>query len=289
MEVPDTGLRGARRQLPEPDPGHAGVGNEPSSAPRRASPLPVNSGAYAMLELQRALEAIDNLRNSGARVHCITNTVAQNFTANLLLACGATPSMTASADEASYFTGRADSLLVNLGTLDRERRSAIEASLEAAQAGRKPFVLDPVMCHVSPPRLEFAIAIAGAGPAILRGNEAEIRAIGEPGAALSGCCIVETGATDAIRADGRTMQVENGDPMLAKVIATGCAQGALMAALLPHVLEPRIAALAALAWMGVAGEIAAATADGPGSFSWMFLDALASVTTGEIGTRARVS
>ena len=43
------------------------------------------------------------------RVHCITNAVAQNFTANVLLAAGAIPSMTLSAEEIGAFVAGAQS------------------------------------------------------------------------------------------------------------------------------------------------------------------------------------
>ena len=43
---------------------------------------------------------IARVRDWAPLVHCITNTVAQNFTANVLTALGAVPSMTIHADEA---------------------------------------------------------------------------------------------------------------------------------------------------------------------------------------------
>src|SRR5579862_7363023 len=77
-----------------------------------------------------AATLIERLRARAPRVHCITNSVAQAFTANVLLAAGAVPSMTLSADEIGSFVASADALLVNLGTLDKERREAVAAALE---------------------------------------------------------------------------------------------------------------------------------------------------------------
>ncbi len=73
---------------------------------------------------QIAAALLERLRARSPRVHCITNAVAQNFTANVLLAAGAVPSMTLSAEEIGAFVAGADALLVNLGTFDRERREA---------------------------------------------------------------------------------------------------------------------------------------------------------------------
>src|ERR1700757_199096 len=67
-------------------------------------------------------DVIERVRAHSPRVHCITNAVAQNFTANILLAAGARPSMTISPEEIGSFVASADALLVNLGTFDAARR-----------------------------------------------------------------------------------------------------------------------------------------------------------------------
>src|SRR5882672_7635095 len=85
-----------------------------------------------------AADILMRLRARAPRVHCITNAVAQNFTANALLAAGAIPSMTLSAVEIGAFVARADALLVNLGTFDAERRDATAAALEVATEARTP-------------------------------------------------------------------------------------------------------------------------------------------------------
>ena len=78
------GLRGESQPI-EPDPGHAGGGRDASAASER----------NATLELPAiAADILERLRQRRPRVHCITNAVAQNFTANMLLAAGAVPSMT---------------------------------------------------------------------------------------------------------------------------------------------------------------------------------------------------
>src|SRR3954471_21401401 len=92
---------------------------------------------------QLAADILLRMRERAPRVHCITNTVAQAFTANVLLAAGATPSMTISPEEVGAFVADANALLVNLGTFDAERRSAIEIAVGSAKQ-HLPWVLDPV-------------------------------------------------------------------------------------------------------------------------------------------------
>ena len=88
-------------------------------------------------------DVLARVRARAPRVHCITNAVAQTFTANMLLAAGAVPSMTIAPAEIGAFVARADGLLVNLGTFDTERRAAVDVAIEAA-GERVPWVLDPV-------------------------------------------------------------------------------------------------------------------------------------------------
>ena len=84
---------------------------------------------------QAAAGLVGQLQARAPRIHCITNTVAQAYTANMLLAAGAVPSMTLSAEEIGGFVARADALLVNLGTFDLERREATGIAVAAAGSG----------------------------------------------------------------------------------------------------------------------------------------------------------
>src|SRR3982074_1462178 len=92
-------------------------------------------------------DILARIRARRPRVHCITNAVAQNFTANMLLAARAVPSMPIASDEIAVFVARADALLVNLGTLDPERRGAIEIAIatagERGAGGPHPAFLAP--------------------------------------------------------------------------------------------------------------------------------------------------
>ena len=99
---------------------------------------------------------LGQLRARSPRVHCITNSVAQAYTANMLLAAGCVPSMSLSAEEIGGFVARAEALLVNLGTFDAERRGATGVAIAAAHEHRRPWVLDPVFVDRSPARAAFA-------------------------------------------------------------------------------------------------------------------------------------
>jgi hydroxyethylthiazole kinase len=245
----------------------------------------------------RASELTERLRARSPRVHCITNAVAEAFTANVLLAAGAIPSMTINPAEVPDFLRRADALLVNLGTLDEQRQSAIEAALGVAAQTTLPWVLDPVFVERSQQRLDLAKRLIARGPAIIRANAAELGALmgrevnGDSLPAFAGShrtVVALTGAVDRVSDGASSIAVSNGHALMARVTAMGCAASALMAAYRAVANDPLDAAGACLVHVGVAAEAAGATARGPGSFVPAYLDALDNVTPDEILARARV-
>lgn len=235
--------------------------------------------------IEEAIASIASLRKEGAHLHSITNTVAQNFTANVLLACGATVSMTSNPEEIEDFVGKADALHINLGTLDDARMQSIRRAVSKANERQITITLDPVMVHVSVLRLSFAHEVLG-NTSIVKGNSSEIKCVTTPG--LQKACIVETGETDRVFFDDQTVLISNGHPMLSKVIATGCALGALITILTAKTPDKKTACVAALLWVSIAGEIAAERAAGPGSFQYELLDALATISLDDIRERAKV-
>jgi hydroxyethylthiazole kinase len=245
-----------------------------------------------------AADILDRLRQRRPRVHCITNAVAQNFTANVLLAAGAVPSMTIAQKEIKAFVARADALLVNLGTFDPERQKASVAAVAVAGKGGIPWVLDPVFIDRSPPRAAFARTLVAKAPRAVRLNRAEFAALAgmkfsDPALARYAkarrTVIGLTGEHDYVRDAGRLATVANGHPLMARVTAMGCAGSALVAACLAVEADAWKATAAALILFGVAGEIAAERARGPGSFAMEILDAVYGLEPATLMARARVS
>jgi hydroxyethylthiazole kinase len=241
-------------------------------------------------------DILARIRARRPRVHCITNAVAQNFTANMLLAAGAVPSMTIAADEIADFVARADALLVNLGTLDPERRAAIEIAIATAGGG-VPWILDPVFVDRSVPRAGFAAALVARRPRAIRLNGAEFSALaGGPAsahaltryAADNATVVGLTGDRDIVADATRMVTIANGHPLMSKVTAMGCAASALVGACLAVEADAWHATAAALILIGIAGEAAAARAQGPGSFAAGILDALHGLDQATIVERARV-
>jgi hydroxyethylthiazole kinase len=247
---------------------------------------------------QVAATLIERLRTRGPRVHCITNAVAQNFTANVLLAAGCVPSMTLSPEEIAPFVARSNALLVNLGTFDRDRREATEIAIETASQDNVPWVLDPVFVDRAPPRAALARELIELGPRVMRLNHAEFAAMAgaepSPPAAMAyasehNLVVALSGPADLVTDGRRVATIANGHPYMAKVTAMGCAGSALVAACLGVEDDAWRASAAALLMLGVAGEVAAARADGPGSFAVAIIDALHNLDAPTLMSRAKVT
>ena len=178
-------------------------------------------------------------------VHCMTNDVVQAFTANVLLAIGASPAMVIDPDEASQFAAIADALLINVGTLTVERAAAMRAAAHSAQQAGKPWALDPVAVGALTLRTEFCRELLALQPAAVRGNASEIMALaGMSGggrgvdttdtaaAALPAAqalarqlntVVAVTGEVDYVTDGQRIRMVTGGDPLMTRVVGTGCA------------------------------------------------------------------
>lgn len=254
---------------------------------------------HAPIELADiAADILARIHDRAPRVHCITNNVAQTYTANMLLAAGAVPSMTIAREEIVSFVAGADALLVNLGTSDTERREAVGLALDAADVAHKPWVLDPVFIDRTPRRADFARELVMRSPAVVRLNQREFatlsgdEATGDAPARFAearATTVAVTGAVDIVTDGERSAAIANGHRLMARVTAMGCAGSALVGAACAVEKDSLVATIAALTALGVAGEIAADNARGPGSFATAIIDALYDLDRATLRARAKVS
>lgn len=263
---------------------------------------------------RRTAELLEAVRARSPLVHCITNTVVQNVTANVLLALGASAAMVDVVTEAGPFARVADALLVNTGTPHAEPRAAsLEAASAAVDAGT-PWVLDPVAVGSLPVRTALARDLLALGPTVLRGNASEVLAV--LGASAGGRGVDSTVGTDDARAAAvdavaarrvaavavsgpvdllvapgiGVVRVANGTELLTRITGGGCALGAVVAAFTAVSPEdPGAAAVAATAVHTIAAELAAREAGGPGTFQPLFLDRLASLSPDDVVRTARIT
>jgi hydroxyethylthiazole kinase len=238
--------------------------------------------------------ALQAVREQKPLVVNITNYVVMNNTANALLAMGASPIMAHSRQEMAELMSFAGALVINIGTLDSQWIPRMLFAVEQANINNKLVVLDPVGCGASELRTATSRQIGhAANKLIIRGNASEIIAMaGEQGqnkgvdsndsseAAVGAArCLLETyqcnvvisGATDFVITPEGQIQLDNGHAMMPHITGMGCSLSALTGAFAAVGEETGLAAVAVL---GVAGEIAAAQSKGPGSLHLNILDAL---------------
>jgi hydroxyethylthiazole kinase len=256
-------------------------------------------------------EDIQCIRATAPLVHNITNYVVMNITANALLALGASPVMAHAEEEVEEMAGIARALVLNIGTLSAAWIEAMVMAGRIAGVNKRPIVLDPVGAGATRFRTDSAHRLLReVSPAIVRGNASEIRALVCAGNDTKGvdsthgseealdaaqalakrqrCVVSVSGSTDLIVSDVAVIRVSNGHPLMQRVTGLGCTATALTGAFATVNPDPLAAAAHAMAVMGIAGEIAAEHAQGPGSFQVKFLDALFLLREPDIRARLKM-
>ena len=103
------------------------------------------------------------------------------------------------------------------------------------------------------------------------------------------CVVCVSGETDYIVDKKNMAMIKNGHALMPKVTGLGCTASALCGAFAAVNPDYFTATTAAMAVMGIAGEIAAERSQGPASMQVQFLDALFNLTGAEIEQRLKIS
>ncbi|TGJ99441.1 hydroxyethylthiazole kinase [Leptospira semungkisensis] len=243
---------------------------------------------------------LKEVRSKAPLTHVLTNIVVTNWTANVLLAAGASPAMVIAEEEVSDFASIAGGVLINVGTITSFDAKAIRAAAIAAQKAGTPWVLDPVAAGALRYRTEIATDLLNYKPTVIRGNASEILALagasgggkGVDSTAQSseaveiakelskrtGAVIAVSGEIDYITDGKETIAVPGGHVLMTKVTGVGCSLGALIASFLAIQKNSLQAAVSASAVFGYVGAKAAQKAQGTGSFAVSFLDELSNLS-----------
>ncbi|HHF3693723.1 TPA: hydroxyethylthiazole kinase [Haemophilus influenzae] len=255
------------------------------------------------------------IREQNPLIHNITNIVAANFSANGLLALGASPLMSANVEEMQEVPKISQALVINIGTLiGKDREAMLQAGKTANEVGI-PVVLDPVGVGATSYRRETVRQLlAEVKFTLIRGNagelaaiageawqakgvdagkgEVDLKAVAEKVAQRYGCTALISGAVDIV-SDGstQTATIHNGTPLFPKVTASGCLLSAVCAAFLA-VSEGNYfsATLEACVAYTIAGERAAQSLTTQvGQFQIRLLDELAALSPETIRQRGRIN
>lgn len=263
------------------------------------------------MEKREIAGLLEKVRRENPLVHNITNVVVTNFTANGLLALGASPVMAYAQEEVAEMASIAGSLVLNIGTLTPQ---VVESMLIAGKAANEhgvPVILDPVGSGATAYRTETARRLMEELEiSVIRGNAAEIANVAgeawnirgvdagdsdgdvielaESAAQKLNTIVALTGKEDVITDGESTLVVRNGHPILTKVTGAGCLLTSVIGAFTAVEKDFLKAATAALSIYGVAAEVAAdkSALQGPGSFQVEFLNQLYRLDAEEIYSKS---
>lgn len=265
-----------------------------------------------MSDLARQAAAdLESVRATKPLIHNITNFVVMNFTANTLLAMGASPVMAHAENEVADMASFAGALVLNIGTLTDEWVSSMITAGQTAAKRNIPIILDPVGSGATPLRTRSAKQIIEkTGVSVIRGNASEILSLSDSDSLTKGVdalhsvdeaektaitlaqelntTLAITGPVDLVTDGNKILRISNGHELLPSVTGTGCAATATIGAFAAVNNDPVTATAAALAFFGLAGEKAAESASGPGSFMVALLDALYTLSSEDLLVGARI-
>jgi hydroxyethylthiazole kinase len=248
---------------------------------------------------------IKKIREQSPLVHNITNFVVMNNTANALLSIGASPVMAHAIEEVADMATIASALVINIGTLSEHWIEAMKIAIQTAGLRKIPIIIDPVGVGATKFRTNTVKELlAITNPTVIRGNASEIMAISDTNIQTKGvdsnhssdsalvaaqnlakkyqCIVVVSGVTDIITDGTQTIFIENGDLMMPKVTGLGCTSSALTGAFCAVNKNYLEACANTMAVMGICGEIAVKSSNGPASLQMNFLDKLYTISEEEV-------
>src|SRR5699024_9322491 len=245
------------------------------------------------------MERIEKLRKEKPLVVCITNDVVKNFTANGMLAAGASPIMSGEKSEAGDLMKAASALLVNIGTADKQKYELMDEMMGEADNNGVPIVFDPVGYGASGFRVSITdTLLAREQVSLINGNAGEVHALSGEESSLKGVDSMEksdtmeiaravyrkfgvpslvTGERDALVTGKNEMIMANGHGLQGRITGSGCLLGALTAGFIG--IEERFdeeAVVDAVSYYNLCAEAAAGKirVPAPGSFMTMLIDEL---------------
>ena len=244
-----------------------------------------------------AHKLLEKIRVQKPVIHHLTNWVTIYDCANVVKVLGASPVMAHAQEEVAQMAKIASALVLNIGTLTVGFVEAMKTAAKSANEKGIPVVLDA--CGVGATQLRDKKCFELLDEAkidIIKGNSSEIARVAGEKVRTKGvdatqvdkdlievardlskrrkCTVVITGEEDIVADTGKIYIINNGHPMMANIVGTGCMATSVIGAF--AAVEPGLALAAAcgLVCFEIAAECAAKSASGPGTFKEKMFDYL---------------
>lgn len=205
-----------------------------------------------MNNLKMMPNALNNIKKNNPLIHCITNYVTVNDCANAILGIGASPLMAEDINEINEISTISKSLVINIGTLNKNQINSIKYACEKANLNKIPITIDPVGVGISNLRKNtIKELIDNYKITTIRGNMSEIKTIANLNkknysleanisdittkenlnenakivkklAQKLNSIIIASGPIDIISSNKTTIAIENGDKIMEKITGSGC-------------------------------------------------------------------
>jgi hydroxyethylthiazole kinase len=244
-------------------------------------------------------------------VHHLTNLVTIYDCAQIVKIMGGSPVMAHAKEEVAEMALIASSLVLNIGTLTSDFIEAMKIAAYSANAKGIPVILDACGAGATRMRDEKCMEllheikvniIKGNASEIARINGEEVRTRGVDTAHVNGdlreiarelaqvrkATVAITGKEDVISDGAKTYLVNNGTPMLAQIVGSGCMVASVIGAFAAVEADLALAAASGMVCFGIAAELAAKKARGPASFKERLFDCLANLDKRTIDARQKV-
>ena len=245
--------------------------------------------------MSESAELLKKVREEKPLVHHITIWVTIYDCANVVRAFGALPVMAHAKEEAGDMARIANALVLNIGTLTVPLIESMKIAGKAANEKGIPIVLDAVGVGATKLRDDKAMELLNELKiSVIKGNASEIAKLAGMKVTTKGvestkvegdlvevatrlakereCVVVITGKEDIISNGKEVYICKNGHEMMGKFVGTGCMAASVIGAFCAVSKDYAKASAAALVCFGIAGELAARRATGPGTYKEVFYD-----------------
>ncbi|MFZ3148278.1 MAG: hydroxyethylthiazole kinase [Methanothrix sp.] len=244
-----------------------------------------------------ASDCLERVRKEKPLIHHLTNWVTIYDCANIVKVFGASPVMAHAREEVAEMAGISSALVLNIGTLTTDFVDAMILAGKSVNKKGIPVVLDVCGAGATKFRDDKCFEILDeARVSIIKGNSSEIARIAGESVSTRGvdastvemdmqdvarelakkrnCTVVITGKEDIVADGKRVALVKNGHGMMASIVGTGCMAASVIGTFAAVEKDFVASSVAGLVCYEVAAEIAAAKAEGPGSFKEKLFDAV---------------
>jgi len=242
-----------------------------------------------------AYDLLEKIRKERPIVHHLTNWVTIYDCANIVKALGGSPVMAHAQEEVAQMAKIASALVLNIGTLTVDFVEAMKIAALSANEKGIPVVLDVCGAGATQLRDQKSFELLDKVRIdIIKGNSSEIARISGESVRTKGvdatqvdknmievakklarkrkCTVVITGKEDIVASEEKFYIVKNGDPLMARVVGTGCMATSVIGTFAAIERDLAYAAAAGLVCFEIAAECAAKSSSGPGTFKEKLFD-----------------